>query len=407
MNTARSVVVTGLGAAGAFGKGADVMWRAVLERRTAGASWKEFSPGSRVPAYAAVEPRLSEQARHATRMADRSSVLCAAAVEEALADARLDHGPIGARGGVVIGTARGPVGLLADAAQRSARGRPIGPAALGPSSTVAAAGVAAILAGTAGPCMTVSAACASGATAIATGAMLIACGAADVVIAGGADALLHGVVLEPFDRAGLLASHEEPSRALRPFDARRNGTVLGEGAGVMVLESHEHAHRRSARPIAVLAGWALAGEPAARVNVDETGETLAGVMRSAAHMAGCAGRVGLVWAHATGTVRNDAAEARAIRTVFGESPRCCASKPVTGHCGGATAAMEAVLAVRALREGVAPPIANLEEPDPECAVNSPARPESWDGHAAVAASLGFWGCAAALCFVRAAETADR
>jgi 3-oxoacyl-[acyl-carrier-protein] synthase II len=254
-----------------------------------------------------------------------------------------------------------------------------------------------------GPMLAVSATCASSAAALALAAQQILTGTAEVMLVGGMEAPLHPVVLQGFDAAGLLAHHPEPAQACRPFDLRRNGTLLGEGAGFLVLESLTSAQRRGAPIYGQLAGWALGAEAHDRAGMAPDGESLAHVMAEALAVAGLEPQaIGYLNLHGTGTQLNDASEAHAVQRVFGppeRQPPASSTKPVFGHCMGAGAALEAIVCLEALRGQLLPPAVNCPHPDPHCPVSlvrqaHPARPLN----AAMSLSAGFWGAQAALVF---------
>jgi 3-oxoacyl-[acyl-carrier-protein] synthase II len=258
--------------------------------------------------------------------------------------------------------------------------------------------------------MTLSATCASGAVAISYAAEQLLLGHAEVMLAGGADAVRNGLVFPGMAGAGLLGSHAEAGRVCRPFEASRNGLLLGEGAGFLVLERASHAAARGARPLARLAGWGQTmHDGAGKTGLSEDGGALAGAMRRALTMAGiespAAGgwEVGYVNAHGTGTPLNDRAEVAALRTVFGDRlPPVSSTKPVTGHCLGATPVMEAVVAMAALAGGWLPPQPECQEVDPglaPLAVPREAGLALGEG-LAMSNSLGFWGYHASLIFGR-------
>ncbi|MEZ6233601.1 MAG: beta-ketoacyl synthase N-terminal-like domain-containing protein [Phycisphaerales bacterium] len=272
--------------------------------------------------------------------------------------------------------------------------------------------------------MGVSAACASGAHAIATGARMILSGEADAVVAGASDAVLSAITLAQFDAAGLLASHDDPARACRPFDVGRNGTVFGEGAGAVVLERESHAHRRGAPVLARLLGWGLSADACGRIDPDPSGAGLERAVRASLEMARVGrGGVAYVNLHGTGTRANDAAEAGVMTRVFGDlrdragadaaragsvgtsptdtdgRPWVGSTKGATGHCVGATASIEAIVAVEALRRRFVPPSANLATPDPTLDARFVVgEPRAIGAGAAMSISAGFWGLNACLVF---------
>lgn len=397
------VVITGIGACGVWGEGAGELWRAAVGARGLASFEARTIEEKRIPTCRCATPRLAPEFVRTLRGCDPASVFALAAGLEAARDAGLDKTPAPAeRVACVMGTSRGPATTWAQSVVAHHEGARLGPSGLAPGTLVAVAGPVAASLGVQGPSMVVSAACSSGAHALAVGAMLIRAGAADVVIAGGADAPLHAAVVEPFFRAGLIAQHEDATRACRPFDRDRNGAVLGEGAGVLVIESRRSAAARGARVRAVLAGAGMAGDGGPRTNIDEQATGLLRSMEQAAADAGLQARdIGHINAHGTGTLRNDAAEALAIEKFFGGNrPACSATKPVTGHCAGASAAMEVILCVQALENQALPPTANCENPAFDLdVVRGEARAARLN--AACSTSLGFWGVASCIIVTRA------
>ncbi len=305
------------------------------------------------------------------------------------------------RVGVVAGTSRGPVEIWSDLVD-SARQHRKAPS-LAPASAIAGlSGALSILLNARGPCFTVSAACASSASAIILGAQQLLLGEADVVVVGGAEAPLYEPLLCQLDAAGLLGTAATPEKACRPFDVTRNGTVLGEGAAFLILETEAGARQRGANILAHLSGWAMSSEAHDRVGLDATGESLARIMTQAIHRSSLVpGEIGYINLHGTGTRLNDLAEAHAVQRVFGAEVLCSSTKPVTGHCMGASAALEAVIAIESLRRQVVPPSANCQQQDAACAIHLVREKASaFRARAVMSTSLGLWGHQAALVFSR-------
>lgn len=271
--------------------------------------------------------------------------------------------------------------------------------------TLAATGTVACLSGllsqqlgATNPGFTVSATCASAANAIALAAQQLLLGEADVVLAGGSDAPVHPLVLRGLESAGMLGS------VCRPFDARRDGLVVGEGAGFLVLEFESRAIGRGARVLARLEGWATGVDGHGRTGIREDGAGLMDVLGRALALAGLEpGDIGYVNAHGTATELNDRVEAATLGRVFGCDVPVSSTKAVSGHCLGGTPAIEAIIAVQALAEGLLPPTAGLTEVAPECCgidhIIGAAR-EAKVEHV-LSDSIGFWGYHACLVFGRA------
>jgi 3-oxoacyl-[acyl-carrier-protein] synthase II len=266
------------------------------------------------------------------------------------------------------------------------------------------AGVIAINLGLQGPNKAIVTACATGTQCIGEAADLIRLGKADVVLAGGSEA-----TIIPFGVAGfnvmkaLSTNNEDPERASRPFDLNRDGFVMGEGGGCVVVESEEHAKKRGAVIYAEVAGM---GETCDAYHITAPrpdGSGPAAAMRAALEQAQTRPEeVGYYNAHGTSTKLNDAGECLAVRAVFGEkTPPVSSIKSMIGHLLGAAGAVEALACVLAMRDGILPPNTNYETPDPECDVNIIAN-EAWERDIAVtlSSSLGFGGHNAAIVLKR-------
>ncbi len=398
----REVVITGMGVCTAAGASVDELWRNVLAGYSP-AAWRDLADGSRLAVCAVPElPPLPPGAPH-LRHVDRSVRLAHSSAAHAWRDAGLDAAaPDPGRIGIMCGTSRGPHEAFAQSLSDAASGR-VHPRSAPNTSIATLSGALSASFGALGPCLTLSATCASGAAAIAHGAQQILLGTADVVLAGGAEAPLTDVVLAQLQSARVLGSDDDPRRTCRPFDRSRNGTVLGEGAAFLVLESLECAQARGARVLARLAGWALGSESGERTGAGESGEGLGRVMRQSLALADLpASAIGYVNLHGTGTILNDRIEPRALERVFGDHLAglpCSSTKPVTGHCMGAGAAIEAVISILALRSGALPPTLNCIDKDPECRLDIiTCAPRARSIAAALSTSSGFWGVNAALVF---------
>jgi len=256
-----------------------------------------------------------------------------------------------------------------------------------------AAGQVAIALGARGPCFAPCSACASGASAIGLGKELLRSGAADIVVAGGTEAPITRFYVSAFARMRALSRNTDARTASRPFDTTRDGFVIGEGAGMVVLESEEHAQRRGARIHGRLLGYGASADAhhVTSPHPEGLGATLA--MKAALRDAGVdASAVGYINAHGTSTQGNDVVEATAIRELFGARVPVSSTKGVTGHLLGAAGAIEAVYAALAVAHGKAPPTANLAHPDPKIDLNLIyGAPRELDTGIALSNSFGFGG----------------
>lgn len=372
----RHVVVTGLGAVTPIGADAPSTWRAAV----AGDSGIDFirsfdASDYRVRIAAEVkdfDPTQVASAKDARRL-DRNVLLALGAGREAVADARLDGAYPPDRVGILFGTAIGGfLGIMEQAEVLRERGPDrVAPTFLPNVLVDTASGQLAISLGFRGPNYAPVSACATGSTAIGEAAEVIKRGDADAVLAGGGEACLHPLILAGFSAMrGLVAEDEHPPRASRPFDATRAGFVMGEGACVLVLEELEAAERRGATVYAEILGYGMSNDAHHLAQPDPESLGVSEMMRHALGRAGIEPeRVGYINAHGTSTPLGDAAETRAIKEVFGEHAYALAvssTKSVTGHCFGAAGAIEAMMCVLAVRDGVLPPTMNYIHPDPEC-----------------------------------------
>ncbi|MER7003908.1 beta-ketoacyl-[acyl-carrier-protein] synthase family protein [Dactylosporangium sp. NPDC000555] len=331
------------------------------------------------------------------RLVDRYIVMALRAAEIALADAGIEVGrdvdPY--RVAVILSGTGGLATLDAQAVQRDKKGRAgVSPYLLpGMLPNMGAARVA-MKYGLQGYSSSVGTACAAGAQSIGEGLRLLRAGEADVVVCGCSEAPLFPTLANTFGNARALArGWADPTEASRPFDRRRNGLVLGEGAGVFVLERPEHADARRAARYADLLGWGATNDAHHPTTPRPDGSAAAECMRRAVADAGLdPADIGYVNAHGTSTKLGDVAEALAIRSVFGpQSPPVSSTKGVTGHMLGASGVAEAAVTVEALRRGVLPPTRNLDEPDPACELDHLRVPRPASVTHALSNSFGFGG----------------
>ena len=263
--------------------------------------------------------------------------------------------------------------------------------------------------GAQGPNYAITTACTTGTHCIGMAARNIAYGEADVMIAGGSEMATCGLGLGGFGAARALSTrNEEPTRASRPWDRGRDGFVLSDGAGALVLEELEHARARGARIYAELVGFGMSGDAYHMTAPPETGDGAARCMQNALRDAGLnPEQVQYINAHGTSTPAGDLAEAAAVKRVFGEHAYRLAvssTKSMTGHLLGAAGAVEAIFSILALRDQVAPPTINLDEPDDGCDLNFvPHQAQAMPIDVAVSNSFGFGGTNGTLVFRRLAH----
>ena len=351
-----SVAVTGRGVVTSLGEGADAFFDSLAGGASGIVDGLSTASGFDPERY--MDPRVA-------RRTDRYAQFAVAAADQAATEAGL-AGCDPDRVGVVIGTGVGGlITLQEQCTSFLARGeRGVSPNFVPMMMPNAAAGAVAIRLGVHGPGFSIASACATGAHAIGESMRMIERGAADVVVAGGTEAAMTSLCIAAFRRMGALSS----DGVSRPFDARRDGFVMGEGAAVLILEREEHARARGATVYARIAGYGASNDAFDMVQPDDLGAGALMVMRAALADAGASpDDVGFISAHGTGTPINDRVETVAIRALFGDgAPPISSTKSAIGHLLGAAGSTEALVCVEALRRKLLPPTINYEVPDPEC-----------------------------------------
>jgi 3-oxoacyl-[acyl-carrier-protein] synthase II len=396
VSTPPEIVVTGRGVVSSIGEGAETFFDALLQKRSGIAdgigACTEFDP------EAAMTPKD-------VRRSDRYTHLAVAAATQAAEEANIPDGVDLERLGVLVGTGVGGLLTLEEQCRNFFEGgeRAVSPHFVPMMMPNAAAGVIAMRLGAHGPGFSVSSACATGGHAIGEAHRMITRGEADVVVAGGTEAALTGVCLAAFRRMGAL-SREGVSR---PFDARRDGFVMGEGAGVIVLEREEHAKARGATIYGRVVGYGASNDAFHITQPDSEGRGARKAMLATLADAGISpADVGYLNAHGTGTPFNDKIETAAIKGVFNGSntpPPVSSTKSAIGHLLGAAGAVEAVACLEAVRRGVLPPTLNYAEADPDCDLDYvPEGPREAPGlEMALSNSFGFGGQNACLAIAKA------
>jgi 3-oxoacyl-[acyl-carrier-protein] synthase II len=372
----RRVVVTGLGAVTPIGNDAPSTWRAAVEGRSGIDRIRSYDPSGQAVTIAAevkgFDPATVASHKEARKL-DRNVLFALGAAREAVADAALDGTYDPGRVGILFGSAIGGfLGIMEQAEVLRERGPERVTPTFIPSVLVdAASGQLAISLGYRGPNYAPVSACATGSHSIGEAAELIRRGDADAALAGGSEACIHPLIFAGFSAMrGLVSEIENPPRASRPFDATRAGFVIGEGACVLVLEELEAAQARGAKVYAEILSYGASNDAHHMAQPDPASVGVKEMMHRALDRAGIAPeRVGYINAHGTSTPLGDAAETRAIKEVFGDHAYTLAvssTKSVTGHCFGAAGAIEAMMCVLAIKNGVLPPTMNYEHPDPAC-----------------------------------------
>lgn len=340
------------------------------------------------------------------RKADRFVQFAMAASVEAMEQAGISELPDPYRAGVIIGSGIG--GMLTFEKQHSrfvARGaRAVSPLFIPMMIGDMAAGLVSIRYGFRGANYCTVSACASGGHAIGAAYDQILLGHADIMISGGSEAAICDMALSGFSNMKALSSrNDEPHKASRPFDVDRDGFVLGEGAGILVLESEEHALARGAPILGEVCGYGMTGDAYHMTQPDTEGRGATGSMAQAVRTSGIKlEQVGYINAHGTSTYFNDKVETAAIKKVFGDHAanlKISSTKSMIGHLLGAAGGVEAVITALALSRGVIPPTINLDNPDPDCDLDYCAhKAVEQDVEYALSNSFGFGGHNVTLCF---------
>lgn len=403
--TSQPIAITGFGAVTPIGYDAG-SYIAAMRTGTSGVAAITAFPTDGLQTRFAASVMLDDVAladgnRRTARRKDRFVLLALRAAREALTHAGL-AGTVWAdpyRVAVQIGTGIGGIATLVDEhATLLSRGADrVSPFLIPRMIANMASGDIALDCGAKGPTWSLVSACATGNNALHAAALLIRSGTVDVAIAGGTESATTPIAIAGFNAAGALSRRNDaPAAASRPFDRDRDGFVIGEGAGVLVLESADHARRRGAAVHAWIAGCASTDDAFHETNPDPSGASLAAAVRLALADAGLGGdRLGYINAHGTSTRLNDATEAVALRLALGNDLDriwVSSTKSMIGHTMGAAGALEAIATVVALRDGILPPTINLADPDPLCALRHVANHAVEERiTAAASVNMGFGG----------------
>lgn len=410
----RRVVVTGMGAITPLGANVQETWQNVVAGKSGigpitlmdasdyacriGGEVKNFDPSDIIS--------TKDQ-----RKMDRFIQLGVVAAAEALAQAGIHtaediQDKNRPRYGVVLGSGIGGINFI-EKAHTTIKER--GPRRVSPYFVPAMlinllSGQVSIRYGMQGPNMSHVSACATSAHAIGESAEMIKRGVADVMVAGGAEHAISPIGLGGFAALRALSTgyNDTPEKGSRPFDKNRDGFVMGEGAGVLVLEEYAHAQKRGAKILAEVAGYGLSGDGYHLTLPNPDGSGAKAAMHMALDQAKLAPKdIGYVNAHATSTPLGDEIESRAIENVFGPDILVSATKSMTGHLLGAAGSLEAIFCIKALEEGILPPTINLETPSETCRLDYiPHKARNVQVHAALSNSFGFGGTNAALIFTK-------
>jgi 3-oxoacyl-[acyl-carrier-protein] synthase II len=405
------VVVTGLGAITPLGSSVEAYWEGLKAGKSGIRPITQFDATGYPTRIAGEVPDFDvtqyvTDRKEARRLA-RFSQFAIAAAMQAVKDAGLDMAKEDAeRVGVYIGSGMGALGVIEEQNQVLATKGPdrVSPFTVPLMIPNMASGNVAIAIGAKGPNVCAVTACASGGHAIGDAFRMLQHGDVDVMIAGGTESVVTPLGIASFASLKALSSrNDEPTKASRPFDAARDGFVMGEGAGMLVLETLEHAQARGARIYAELAGYGLTADAHHMTAPAPEGEGAARAMKLALKDAGLpTDSVDYINAHGTSTPMNDRLETQAVKSVFGDHARALAmssTKSMTGHLLGAAGGIEAVATVLALRDGIMPPTINMENPDPDCDLDYvPNVARQKDVKVAMSNNMGFGGHNVSLVF---------
>ncbi len=400
----KQVVITGMGTINPLGNDVASFWEGLVAGRSGAGPITAHDVSDQEVRIAAQVKGFDPVAIFGAKQARRADPFCQFALfaaDEAVADAGLtfDNSDSNPHAGIIIGTGIGGITtLLSNYDTFRERGPKRVSALMVPMMMPnAAAGELAIRYGLHGMAVSVASACATGTNAIGEGAELIRQGGAEIMICGGSESVMHPITFAALNNMGAVSRrNDEPERASRPFDADRDGFLVGEGAGVLILESLEHAQRRGAHIYAEVIGYGYSCDAFHITAPDEEGTGAALSMQNALDDAGLApDEIDYINAHGTSTPLNDRTETQAIRQVFGAraySVPISSTKSMIGHLMGAAGAVEAIACVKTLETGVIHPTINYETPDPDCDLDYvPNQSRKANPRTALSNSFGFGG----------------
>jgi 3-oxoacyl-[acyl-carrier-protein] synthase II len=404
------VVITGLGAVTPVGNTAEEFWASLTQGKSGIGPITRFDSAG-FPTRIAGEVKGFDALKYVDKKDDRKldlylkyALACAVmAVEDAGLDPAKEDGD---RFGVLVGSGIGGISTLLDSHRVLLDKGPdrVSPFFIPMLIINMASGLISMRFGARGPNSSVVTACATGNHAIGDATRIIQRGDADVMIAGGAEAIIIPLTIAGFCQMKAMSTrNEEPTRASRPFDAERDGFVCGEGGGLVILESLEHARRRDARIYAEVVGYGMTGDAHHMTAPDPDGDGAARAMAAALRDGGLEpSAVSYINAHGTSTPYNDKFETLAIKRVFGEHAKrvpVSSTKSMTGHLLGAAGGVEAIATTLAIHHGVLPPTINYEKPDPDCDLDYvPNQARKQDVEVALSNAFGFGGTNATLAF---------
>lgn len=410
MPSAKEIVVTGIGVFSSIGCNRNDFWNALISGKSGTKHIQAFDPdghtsqiASEISAFNPEEFMTRKQARRMARVSQLASCAAVNAVKDAGLDLEKENP---ARVGCVVGSAAGD---YTNIEEQHVRFQQKGPGSVNPLAipkiipNMPAANVAIIL-GIHGPNLAVATACATGAFSIGTALSILREGRADIMLAGGAESTITPLVVDGYACMSVLSQrNDQPEKASRPFDMDRDGFVIGEGAGVLVLETMEHAQKREAEPLAILKGFGMTSDAYNIVIPEPDGKWAAAAIEDALRDAQLnPADIGYINAHGTSTKVNDKIESIAIHRVFkdGNIP-VSSNKSMIGHTLGAAGAIEAAATVLSVHHGILPPTINYETKDPECDLDViPNEAREVGITAAISNAFGFGGQNGVLVFTK-------
>jgi 3-oxoacyl-[acyl-carrier-protein] synthase II len=409
----RRVVITGLGALTPLGNDVETFWQGLVEGRSGVAPIAMYDASDQAVRIAAEIKDFDPErylSRRRIKRTNRFSQMILIAAQQAVEDAAISFSENGSNrhAGAIIGTGIGGIETLIDCLDvMASRGASRVSALMIPMMMPnAGAGEVAIRYGLHGPALAVSSACATGNNAIGEAAQRIRLGMADVMLAGSGESTMHPITLAALSNMRAVSHrNDEPEAASRPFDANRDGFVMGEGAAVLVLESMEHAQKRGARIYAEVTGYGVSCDAFHITAPDTDGVGAALSMQLAIEEAGLApNEIEYINAHGTSTPLNDPIETRAIRSLFGDYAYrvpVSSTKSMIGHLMGAAGSVEAIACIKSIETGIVHPTINYETPDPECDLDYvPNSARQVNPRTVLSNSFGFGGHNATLVFQR-------
>ncbi|MBE1286519.1 MAG: beta-ketoacyl-ACP synthase II [Alteromonadaceae bacterium] len=409
----RRVVVTGLGLITPVGNDVASTWQNIKSGVSGVGQITHFDASEYGTKFAAEVKDFDATQyidKKETKKMDRFIQLGIAAGMQALDDSKLTITPENAaRVGVAIGSGIGGLPLIEENHHKLIKSGPrrVSPFFVPSTITNMVSGFLSIMRGLKGPNLNVVTACTTGVHNIGIGARAIAYGDADVMVAGGAESTITPLAIAGFGSARALSTqNDRPQQASRPWDDARDGFVMGEGAGVMVLEEYEHAVARGAMIYAELSGFGMSGDAYHMTSPPADGEGAAAAMQNAINDAAVIpAQIGYINAHGTSTPAGDIAEISAVKSIFGDAAKdvkVSSTKSMIGHLLGAAGSVEAIFTVLALREQIAPPTINLDDPSEGCDLNLvPHEAQAMDTEYALCNSFGFGGTNGSLLFKKA------